>query len=128
MGVYDRQIATALRLIEKYGQQCEVRKSGVAVPDDPHRPWLGGEAPPQVHTPHIAFVPATSGASSFGMTKFRDRDANSASFSTFGLMGAQDFTPQVTDQLSRDGQPLVIVAVDTLSPNGEPILHILSIV
>lgn len=127
MGVYDRPIATALRLIAKYGQVCEWRKTGVVVPDDPARPWLGGSQSQVLHQPSIAFVPATSGASDFGLTKFRQGGGDSASFSTFGLMGAQDFTPEVVDKLTRDGEPLVIVAVDTLAPNGEPILHILSI-
>lgn len=126
MGVYDRQIATALRLIERYGQVCEWHKDQV-VPDDPNRPWLGGGTVPDPHSPSIAFLPATDGASGFGVSKFRGSDTEAASFNTFGLMGAQDFTPEVTDRLVRGGQPLVIVAVDTLAPNGEPVLHVLSI-
>lgn len=127
MGVYDEEIADALELIEEHGQVCEWHKDGV-VPDDPDRPWLGGERVPVVKNPSICFLPATDGASGFGISKFRKEAADTVAFSTFGLMGAQDFTPEVRDRLVRDGSPLVLAAVDTLAPNGEVILHILSIV
>lgn len=127
MGVYDRQVATAKRLIAKNGKQCQWTKM-TTVLDDPAKPWAGGEDVPQVFAPRIAFLPATDGASGFGITKLRDA-TQTAKFSTYGLMAAQDFTPDVVDMVTCNGVPLVIIAVDTLAPNkDEPILHILSIV
>lgn len=127
MGAYDNSIAVAKRLIAAKGMQCDwIKKQTVLV--DPDQPWLGGEDVPTTYRPSIAFLPATDGASGFGITKFRDRGNDTATFSTFGLMAPQAFVPEVIDQLVRDGQPLVIVAVDTLAPAGEPVLHILSIV
>lgn len=125
MGVYDRSIETALRLIERYGIQCEWR-SGDVTPADPDRPWLGGERVPGVHNPFIAFVPATDGSSSFGLTKFRE-GSEVEGFTTFGLMAPQDFEPQVTDRVTRDGSLLVIKAIDVLKPADVPVLYVLSI-
>lgn len=124
MSEYDRSVEAAKRLIERKGVQCVWRKL-VTTPADQQRPWLGGTDAPDDHTPFIAFVPATDTASGFGLTKFRD---NGVSFSTYGLMAPQDFDPEVTDTLLRDGQPLVIAAVDTIKPADVAVLHVLSIV
>jgi len=125
IGQYDRQIATALRLIAQYGMVCQWHKDTLVL-DDPTKPWQGGGGAPAVKTPSIVFIPATDGASGFGLSKFRDGETQS--FSTFGLMGAVDFEPLTTDSVYRDGQPLVISAVDVLKPNEQVVLYILSIV
>jgi len=126
MTVYDRPIATALRLIEKYGVECEWRKSEV-VSADPDKPWEGGSQVPDTFNPFICFLPATSGASDFGLSKFRT-GTEQEGFSTFGLMGAQEFNPEITDRLTRDGNVLVLKAIDTLNPADQVVLYILSIV
>lgn len=126
MGAFDRQIETALRLIQKYGIQCDWRKGDIA-PSDGNKPWLGGARDATVKHPFICFLPATDGASGFGINKFR-ADSEVEGFSTFGLMGAQDFDPDVTDLLSRSGTPLVIKSIDTIKPADAVVLYILSIV
>ncbi len=123
MGQYDDEIATAQELIAEAGMMCEWTKEIVA-PTDPDRPWLGGEPTPLHYHPMIAFLPATDGASGFGMTKFKDGVAN---FSTYGLMGAVSFIPQVGDKLTRGNQPLVIVDIDELKPAEDVLLYVLSI-
>jgi hypothetical protein len=126
-GVFDDEIATALELIEENGEVCDWHKDAVVL-DDPDSPWLGGDSTPDVKHPSICFLPATDGASGFGITKFRRPGDDIPSFSTFGLMGAVDFKPEVTDKVLRGGQPLVIVAIDELKPNEQTLLYILSIV
>lgn len=126
VGAYDEDIATALELIQEAGQQCVWRKQTTTAVD-PERPWLGGEDVPVDHQPFIAFVPATDASSGFGMTKFR-QGSDVPTFSTFGLMGPQDFAPEVTDVVLRGGTPLVIAAIDALRPAEEVVLYVLSIV
>jgi hypothetical protein len=126
-GVFDDEIQTALELIAENGQVCDWHKDTTDL-DDADRPWLGGDTVPDVKQPSICFIPATDGASGFGITKFRKAGDDVPSFSTFGLMGAVDFDPEVTDKVVRGGTPLVIVAIDKLQPNEQTLLYILSIV
>lgn len=125
VGAYDDEIATVLELIEEAGQQCVWRKR-TTDPDEADRPWLGGDDDSTEYQPFIAFVPATD-AGLFGMTKFRQGE-DVPKFSTFGLMGPQEFTPEVGDVLLRDNVPQVLAAVDTLRPAEDAVLHVLSIV
>lgn len=125
MGAFDRQIQTALRLIEKNGEQCDWL-TGKVVATDPAKPWLGGARSATVKHPYICFLPATDGASGFGLSKFRAGTEVEA-FSTFGLMGAQDFEPDITDIVTRDGKALVIKAIDAIKPAEQVVLYILSI-
>lgn len=125
-GFYDEDIQAALEMIEEFGVQCLWTKDA-APPTDPDRPWLGGAPDPDDHQPFICFVPASSvSTSGFGLSKYM-RDTEVADFSTFGLMGAQSFTPELTDKVTLNGKAIVVVAVDTLAPAGDPVLHILSI-
>jgi hypothetical protein len=126
-GLFDDEIATALELIEENGQVCDWHKDTVTL-TDPTQPWLGGDSVPDVKHPSICFVPATDGASGFGLTKFRKPADDVPSFSTFGLMGAVDFEPAINDKVMRGSEPLVIVAIDELKPNEQTLLYILSIV
>jgi hypothetical protein len=126
-GVFDDEIQTALELIEENGQVCDWHKD-VTTLTDADRPWLGGDDVPDVKHPSICFIPATDGGSGFGMTRFRKAGEDVPSFSTFGLMGAVDFEPELQDKVLREGEPLVIVAIDKLKPNEQTLLYILSIV
>ena len=125
MGYYDEDVATALELIEEAGVQCVWKKQSTTL-DDADRPWLGGDDDPDSYDPFIAFIPATDTSSGFGLTKFRQGE-DVRDFSTFGLMGAQDFTPEVTDTLLRGGVAQTIVAVDEIKPADQVVLYILSI-
>jgi hypothetical protein len=123
-GVFDEEIEMALELIAENGQVCDWHKDTTTL-TDPDRPWLGGDTVPVVKQPSICFIPATD-SGGFGITKMR-KDADVPAFSTYGLMGAVDFNPQVSDKVLRDGTPLVIVAIDKLKPNEQTLLYILSI-
>lgn len=123
--VYDDDIAMALEMVEEFGQQCQWQQI-VTTLTDPNKPWLGGVDVPVSHQPFICFLPATDSNSGFGISKLRSSE-DTVAFSTYGLMGAQDFTPAVPDKVLRDGEPLVVTAIDVLKPNGFPILYILAI-
>jgi len=125
MGVYDRAIETALRLIAKYGQVCQWRKD-VTTLVDPDKPWLGGTSEPFIYEPSICFLPAGSATSGFELVQFNDGQVGE--FSTVGLMGVHNFEPSVTDVVTRGDQQLVIKKVDALRPAEVPVLYVLSIV
>ena len=123
IGAYDDEIATALELIAEAGQVCSWYKDQ-PTGGDPDRPWIGHDNIPIIYQPSIVFIPATAGASSFGITKFKEGDAD---FSTFGLMGAVPFVPEPRDRVLRGTVPLVVVAVDKLQPAEDVLLYVLSI-
>lgn len=124
MAYYDEDIAMALEMIQEAGQQVQWQKT-TTVLIDPERPWLGGNETTTVHTPFVCFVPEGSG--DYGMSQFIPQ-TEVGKYSTFGLMGVQDFEPRITDTVLRDGQPLVIETINTLKPASQIVLYILGIV
>lgn len=121
MGVYDRQIATAKRLIAKYGEDCLWQQRGEKDPDV--KPWIETQdEPPSPHAVKIAFFP-NAGTDGLGavLAALGDTDVNIAS--EYGLMAAVDFEPVTSDTLTDSSNNTVeIVKMTPLRPNGEIIL------
>lgn len=122
MARFDRQIATAKRLIKKNGQLVQWRqRTSVA---DPDQPWLGGAPVDTFHDVYIAFV---------SDEQKDDRKSNmymeAAPSTTIGripgLMGAVDFVPSLEDVVIRDGAELRLVTMDILRPNNQVIMYTL---
>lgn len=118
MGVFDRQIATARRLIEKYGEACLWQQPGEK--DDSVKPWHGSEMdPPEPHAVKIVFLP-NGGDNSIAavIAALGDTEVNIAS--EYGLMPAVDFDPATSDTLTDSaGNNVEIVKMTPLRPNGE---------
>lgn len=121
MGTFDRQIATAKRLIDKYGEACSWQKPGdreVGVD-----PWRGSNIdPPDPVSVRIAFFP-NGGDNSLAavIAALGDSDVNIAS--EYGLMAAVAFEPLTSDTLKDSaGDNVEIVKMTPLRPNGEIIL------
>jgi len=121
MGVYDRPIATAKRLIAKYGEDCLWQKPGEK--DEGVKPWVGSSVEPPDPVPvKIAFFP-NGGDNSLAavLAALGDTDVNVAS--EYGLMAAVDFDPATSDSLTDSNNNVVeIVKMTPLRPNGEIIL------
>jgi hypothetical protein len=121
MGTFDRQIATAKRLIAKYGEDCLWQKPGEK--DDAVKPWVGSSVEPPDPVPvKIAFFP-NGGDNSLAavIAMLGDSDVNVAS--EYGLMAAVDFDPATSDTLTDSNNNNVeIVKMTPLRPNGEVIL------
>lgn len=118
MGQFDRQIATAERLIKKYGQTVVWRQ----VVDAPNvdQPW---KAPIQTTTEHsvvIAFLPMTREYKE--MFVFKDKTELTAGFVVGYMKGNIPFTPGPKDVVVRDGKTYDIETLDPLSPNGQLVL------
>lgn len=126
MGQFDRQIATALRLIQKNGQKVVWKSIPAETPADPAKPWNGGANVPVQSDVFICFVPV------------RDRDTRKFFAyltgseiqigSLAGLMGNVPFEPNLNDVVLRDGKELRMTSIDLLSPNGQKILYTLEFV
>lgn len=123
MTVYTRFIATANRLIDKYGMQVTWSKD-VLTPVDVTKPWLGSTNVPTDYTPTIAFIPANGNM--YGMEKYRSQ-IQAGELSLFGLMAPQEFEPELSDTLVRDGDTQVIKWIDEIKPADETVLYIVGI-
>lgn len=126
MARFDKAIQTALRLIKKNGQAVEWIEKGVIVPDDPEKPWNGGKASDVPHAVHVCFVAIESKDDLVAFRFLLNDDIQVGS--TFGLMGSVGFQPTANNYVIRDGQTLNIRKLDTLKPNGVPILHLVEFV
>lgn len=120
MGTFDRQIATAKRLIEKNGQKITWRKPGTSTPDT-DKPWLPVATTPTDYTDiSIVFLPNNRINNEllryFGATEVTTGNVR-------GLMWAVSFVPTANDIVLRAGVELRVKSIDTLAPNGQVILH-----
>lgn len=116
--MYEKQIATAQRLIKKFGQSVTWRILQNVV--DPAKPWNVTELPGIDKTVHICFLPTDrAGFESLGLK----RPADLPTTAVLALMGAVDFAPTLKDVVIRNGQMLTIDYIDILAPNGKPILY-----
>lgn len=120
MSVFDRQIATATRLIKKYGQSVTWRSlpdGTVTDPDKPWRPVNGGHVD---HSPIICFLPDDRENRQF-YAYLTGKEVSSGT--TLGYMAAVNFEPKLKDIVIRDGVEYQIQNINLLSPNGENILY-----
>lgn len=121
---YERQIATAKRLIAAKGRSCVWSQMGSGTPADPAKPWKPGEDTPDEYPVNIVFLPQSQGMAflrSLGETDVPIGD-------DFGLMPAVDFVPtQRAEIYAADGVTLLrnVHSFNVLAPDGEPILYTL---
>lgn len=143
MGVYDRQIAAAKRLIAKYGQTQNVtwRSKAAAVPVDSTKKWKGSVSASVDHIVSIAFMdvsrigsesqhpinqaklPATQrlAANSYSIESFSELTVGQM----LGYMGAVTFNPSSKDIVIRNRIEYRISNISTINPNGQAILYII---
>jgi hypothetical protein len=119
MAEFDRQIATALRLIQKKGQKVVWRQLPAAV-SDPLQPWNGGASVPVNNDVFICFVPVRDRETRKLFQYLTGTEIEIGQLA--GLMGNVPFDPKPKDIVLRDGVELRIASLDLLSPNGQKIL------
>lgn len=118
MARFDRQIATALRLIKKNGVAVKWKKF-IKTPV-PGKPWESVPTPVEYDTV-ICFLPLTK--SLYESLAFIP-GTDVATGGTLGLMGQVAFAVEDTDVvIDYEGNELAIETVQTLAPNGQKILH-----
>lgn len=119
MAQFDRQIATAKRLIAKYGQTVTWRS--VVDGANASEPWKPPEAADVDHEVNICFVPVRDNEWRKLLTYLKGSEVPGGYLA--GIMGQVDFTPSLKDVVIRDGVTLRIASIDVLSPNGQKILY-----
>lgn len=125
MGTFDRQIATATRLIAKNGRACIWRALGNEASEDADKPWIKGEETTDDNTVSIVFLPDTSANLAFLRT-LTNEAINVGD--DYGLMSVGDFVPTNRAEIyDETGVTLLrgVKSVNPLAPNGEVILYTL---
>lgn len=123
MGVFDRQIASAKRLIEKYGQSVQWKPYVAADADDatPWKPKLDTSDPADPVMVRIVFLPASRVNNE--LVRALSNAPEVPSGKSYGLMPAVNFVPSLADVVIRDGVEYRPCYIDPLSPNGEIIMY-----
>ena len=125
MAGYERQIATAKRLIAKRGQAVSwlVRPEGTTDPAEvagasKWRPKATGTvaAPRPVI---IAFFPVDQAK----YESLRGMGVELTTGSQLGYMAAVPFTPSQKDTVLRNGETLPVEHIEVIAPNGDTILY-----
>ena len=126
MGTYDRQVATAERLIREKGKPVQVVRQTTTQPD-PDQPWLPGEPTTTIDDAYGVFL------------NFNRKDMETLS----KMQGASEIqvsdrkvllaaaavtaSPTTTDLLRDEDGDWSIESVQELAPNGESILYTLRV-
>lgn len=124
MGQFDNQIATAKRLIKRYGQSVTWKVANQGAPVDSGEPWKPTDIAPTEHTVEICFVSEREVFWRKILSYLKGTEVALGKLS--GIMSGEiPFTPALSDTILRDGKVLTVSSVDLLSPNGQKILYTL---
>lgn len=122
MTVFNRQIATAKRLITKYGQSVVWQQIRDLPSIDSDEPWKAGGAATAVNiTVKIVFIPNTR--INYETLKAMIAGFEISTGQTLGYMAAQSFTPSRKDIVIRNGVQYRIEKVNELNVDGSPIIY-----
>lgn len=126
MGAFDRQIKTVKRLIDKYGELVTIKTPAYSIPD-PNKPWVSVQVPPSsVNLKMVFLSPSSTGESLFGKELLQYLSGTQTpSGGIRGYMASSSIVPNLSSIILRSNKELVVKAVDTLSPNGQIIMHTL---
>lgn len=118
MARFDRQIATALRLIKKNGRVVQWRQ--ITEVENTPQPWNPKTGTGKDNDVSICFLPVDR--ITYETLSLR-AGTELPKGNELGYMGAVDFEPNLKDVVVRDGKEMAIVYIDRLAPNGQNILY-----
>lgn len=122
MGTYDRQVATAERLIREKGKPVQVVRQSTTLPD-PNRPWEPGE-PVETLTDAYGVFLNFNAQDMETMSKMAGASEIQSSDRKVLLAAAAAGAPLTTNDKLRDADgDWSIEWVQVLAPNGENILY-----
>lgn len=126
MGVYDRQIASAKRMIAAKGAECVWRRPQRAEGGDAWNPKPG--EPDDKPVRMVFFSPKDLGRGS-GEFLAALRGTEVTTSNEIGLLaGGLDFEPSDADVIIRWDGEKGIKSIDRLAPNGQAILYFVSLI
>lgn len=123
MGKYDRQIATAKRLIAAKGRACTWRELGNDAAPDLNKPWKPGAANNDPSPVSVVFLPDTRSMLTYLQT-LTDTAINVGN--DYGLMAAVDFTPTINAEIYDEANAVFlrkVKSIDPFAPDGDVILY-----
>lgn len=120
MTVYARQIAQAQKQIKRKGQACTWRK----LPRNANvtQPWKGQSTAPTDFPVSIVFL--KQGLNSALLHLLTNTDVTEGAPDAI-MAGGLSFEPELTDVVIQNGQTMVLEAIDSLAPDGTPIIYYL---
>ena len=118
MADYTAIIATAHRLLQKFGEESTLVRTVNGVPSDPTKPWIPGTAVVTTYLVHSVWLNES----------ILRRESLVKQGEVFALLAALDLTAVVpdpsTDHLVRaDGRRFAIVECRPLDPSGQAIIY-----
>lgn len=129
MSVYAPFIATAIKLIDKFGRTCYWQKPPAYEGGTPGYPGVG-ETPEAIQCKMAFFSPRDLDRGvmeQLGMMPGTEVPDNAQ----IGLLaGGISFTPENTDHIYLDealSESLAIEKIDRIAPNGEPVLYFVTV-
>lgn len=129
MSVIDTSIATAKRLIEKYGEVCTWYKKTNGTPADPAKPWKAGASRNQAIDCKLLFLRSNK-LNLKEVVKALKGDTSEVTDGYVRALLAGDcgFTPSINDTIIRaDGSTSVLMSIDRLAPSGAAIFYELGV-
>lgn len=123
MSKFSSKIKLAKRLIGENGQDVTwVKQNELANVNQPWKSVAGAADGSNKFPCKILFLKEGSGT--FNALFHLIKGSDAVTGAPKGLMAPQDdFTPEMTDSVVRDGSVMVIKSVNPLAPNGELILY-----
>lgn len=122
MSQFDGAIATATRLIKKYGQKV----TWVQVKDgaNPSQPWKPAAANDTNKTVYICFVSAKDNEWRKFLATLTGTEVPVGKLA--GIMaGGLSFEPTLKDKVVRAGKTLTVTNIDVIAPNEQKVLYTL---
>lgn len=119
---FERATATALRMIEKYGQGIIFRKIITTDVIDA-KPWDIPSSYTLDYPSAMAFFTMDSSDPYYKTQSWSKTDGVTTTGLVKAYMGAVNFEPSLGDVIVRAGKVYSIVSIDKLAPNVETILY-----
>ena len=125
MAVFDRQIKTVKRIIDKYGESVTLKSTAFTTPDS-SKPWEVTQSSSTDSTIKMLFLsPSNAGDTLFGRELLQYLKATEVSTGMVRGYVEGAVNLKIADLVVRASATLKIKAIDTLSPNGQKIMHVL---
>lgn len=127
MGIYDRQIASALKIIRKKGASAILRKLNSTSPSNPDEPWKPSADAIDDTNISIVILPPLSGSGlEISFNKSIDNSLIPKNLQ-IGLIGNNLIEPDLKDLVIINSIEYTIYKLATLAPNGESLLFVVGI-
>jgi hypothetical protein len=122
MADYSRQIQSAKDSIAKKGMLCQWVQPAATV--ESATPWKATDAEPTETDVYIVFLP-TGRIGKETARALAGKEVQTGD--EYGYMASQSFDPAISHFVKKGSKTLRVLAIETLAPAGDPILHILSL-